>query len=228
MTTVTFIDFNVPCAASALSACTMMTLPPFMSMMPGPRASFSPRCSTFWNGLSASKTVSRWPMRRILGPGPGCSATRCPARLKGAPSTQRVLNPRASNSCRKILPTSCTPLKFWVPLLMLTTRSSSASACGLSLSMNSMRRCSSAEMLRLWAVKLLDPVTTVTSPKANPSTRFEDFFGVWRLQFEVVTRQLLYSSQFTGQQRHRSEGGLAELSCVNADCPLQAVRERLP
>ena len=37
-------------------------------------------------------------MSRMRGPAPGCSATRCPARLNAAPSTQRVLNPSASSS----------------------------------------------------------------------------------------------------------------------------------
>ena len=38
MTTVTFMPFRMPAASSALSAWTMTTSPPFMSMMPGPLA----------------------------------------------------------------------------------------------------------------------------------------------------------------------------------------------
>ena len=40
-------------------------------------------------------------MSSSFGPGPGCSATRCPARLNGAPSTQRVVKPSASSSRAK-------------------------------------------------------------------------------------------------------------------------------
>src|SRR5260370_29376500 len=73
-------------------------------------------------------------MRRMRGPFPGCSATRCPARLKPLPSTHVVLNPRASSSLRKRSPTARTPARLCVPLLMLTALSSSASASALPAS----------------------------------------------------------------------------------------------
>ena len=49
----------------------MMTSPPFMSMTPGPRAAVSSMRSNFWNGLSRSNTVSRWPMSRKRRPWSG-------------------------------------------------------------------------------------------------------------------------------------------------------------
>ena len=70
-------------------------------------------------------------MSRSRGPRPVRSATRWPARLKPAPSTQRVVKPSASSSARNASPTRRTPAKFIVPLLMFTTRSSSASAWAL-------------------------------------------------------------------------------------------------
>ena len=47
MTTATFRSSSAPAAARALSACTITTSPPFMSMMPGPRASVRPTRSNF-------------------------------------------------------------------------------------------------------------------------------------------------------------------------------------
>ena len=49
----------------------MITSPPFMSITPGPRAVESSSRSNLWNGLLGSKTVSRCPMSRSFGPGPG-------------------------------------------------------------------------------------------------------------------------------------------------------------
>ena len=120
-----------PAEERARSACTRITSPPFMSITPGPRACMPSRRSNRWNGLSGSKTVSRCPMRRRRGPGPARSPIRCPARRNGPPSSHRVAKPRASSSRRKIAPTSRTPARFSVPLLMFTTRSRSSSASPL-------------------------------------------------------------------------------------------------
>ena len=62
------------------------------------------------------------------------SASRWPARLNGAPSIQRVVKPSVRSSALKTSPTCRTPARFIVPLLMLTTRSSSASAASWSAS----------------------------------------------------------------------------------------------
>ena len=109
------------------------TSPPFMSMMPGPRARLLvdplealERAVRLEHGVEmADEQDARARARRAR-------ATRCPARLNAAPSTHRVVKPSASSSARNTSPTARTPAKFIVPLLMLTTRSSSASACGVA------------------------------------------------------------------------------------------------
>src|SRR5580765_5375119 len=73
-------------------------------------------------------------MSRTRGPWRTRSATRWPARLNGAPSIQRVVKPSVRSSALKTSPTCRTPARFIVPLLMLTTRSSSASAASWSAS----------------------------------------------------------------------------------------------
>src|SRR4051812_41031276 len=131
---VTFIFGSTPACFNARSAATMMTSPPFISITPGPRAVESSSRSNRWNGLLGSNTVSRWPMSRSFGPGPGCSATRWPERLNGAPSTHRVVKPSESSSARSTSATRRTPAKFIVPLLMSTMRWRSARARALSAS----------------------------------------------------------------------------------------------
>ena len=59
LTTTMFILSSWPASLSARRAWTMITSPPFMSMMPGPRAVVSLSFSNFWKGLDGSKTVSR-------------------------------------------------------------------------------------------------------------------------------------------------------------------------
>ena len=56
--------------AAPSSAWIMTTSPPFMSMMPGPRAVRSSMRSNRWNGLSGSNTVSRCPISSTRGPVP--------------------------------------------------------------------------------------------------------------------------------------------------------------
>src|SRR5688500_2244088 len=181
-------------------------------------------------------------MRRIFGPGPGCSATRCPARLNGAPSTHWVLNPSLSNSARKTLPTSRTPAWFWVPLLMLTERSSSASASSLCASMKVTSAFSSV-VKPVCAIPTVVVAATTRTANRNPATPLT--FGVppsrealrrtrrslggggWSLTFGVDTMQSSYPAQLPAQDRHRSERRLAELSCIDADRPFQVVRQRL-
>ena len=76
MTTVMLSRSSTPAAFSARSASTMMTSPPFMSMMPGPFAVLASSRSNVWNGLSASKTVSRWPISRTFADLPGWRAIK--------------------------------------------------------------------------------------------------------------------------------------------------------
>ena len=60
-----------------------------------------------------------------------CSATRCPARLKPRaidPPRREAERDRTPRGTRR--PTCRTPARFSVPLLMLTTSSSRATACG--------------------------------------------------------------------------------------------------
>ena len=146
MTTVTFIDFSVPCAASALSACTMMTAALHVDdagaagLRVAEALHLLERAVGFEHRVEMADEEDLGSRARVL-------RDQVPGALEGAPSIQRVLKPSASNSCRKILPTSCTPLKFWVPLLMLTTRSSSASARALSLSMKEVSAFSPVERL---------------------------------------------------------------------------------
>src|SRR5918993_1473171 len=169
----------------------------------------------FWNGLFGSKTVSRWPINRSLGPGPACSATRCPARLNGVPSTHCVLKPSASNSCWKILPTARTPSKFCVPLLMLTTCSSVFNAASLLASMKATIFASSA-------VSAPRPPCPAGAPvNVPPATRQPTITA------DTSFMASLYSAHLAAQQRHRTEHRLAELSSVDTDCPLQVIGERL-
>ena len=119
-------SFRVPAACIARRAATMMTSPPFISLTPGPSAR-SPRRTYFWNGLSGSKTVSRWPMSsiRLPLPDPLWTATRWPARSTSCIGTQRTSKSSAFNSACIRRPTSSTPGLLSVPLLMLTSVSNS-------------------------------------------------------------------------------------------------------
>ena len=67
-----------------------------------------------------SRTRERGARPRAAAPPPGAGAP------EAAPSTHRVRKPSPSSSARKTSPTARTPAKFMVPLLMFTTRSSSA------------------------------------------------------------------------------------------------------
>ena len=111
----------------------MITSPPFMSMTPGPRAWVASTVSNLWNGFSGSKTVSRCPMSRSCGPVPG-------ARRSGAPRAGTTRRPPsgwrspARRTPRSTSPTARTPARFMVPLLMFTSRSSSARPSALCAS----------------------------------------------------------------------------------------------
>ena len=88
-TTTMFMDLSAPVEFSALRAWIITTLPPFMSVMPGPFAAFGSRRSNFWKGLSGSNTVSRWPMSRMRGPGPDGPRRDAPrVRTKRRPPTR--------------------------------------------------------------------------------------------------------------------------------------------
>ena len=204
ITTTTFIDFERAGAFSALSACTMMTSPPFMSMMPGPRASVSPRRSNFWNGLSASNTVSRWPMRRIFGPAPRVLRDQVPGALeRGA-----VDPPRLEAERVELLQEDLADLLHALEVLRAAVDVDDA-----------------LEQRQRLRVVLVDEggERLLFSRKAIGLCE--------RCQCEERDQEShrlsLYAPQFAGQQRHRAKRRLAELSCVHADCPLQAIRERL-
>ena len=85
-----------PVACSALSAETMTTSPPFMSMMPGPRAVLLVEAlELLERAVLLEHRVEMTDQQDARSRCRGCSATRCPARLNAAPSTQRVVNPSA-------------------------------------------------------------------------------------------------------------------------------------
>ena len=85
----------------------MTTMPPFMSITPGPRAVESEVRSNRWNGLSGSNTVSRCPISNTRGPAERLSrvAIRWPARSKLAPSTHRTPKPSRAKGSRNSSPT---------------------------------------------------------------------------------------------------------------------------
>ena len=128
-------SFSVPAACIARSAASIVTMPPLSSPAPGPSAS-SPRRTNFWNGESASNTVSRWPMRRRrFVPGlPRWTAIRWPARLTAAIGFHVTWKPSGSSSARIIRPTASTPGRLSVPLFWSTSRWSSAIERGCSAS----------------------------------------------------------------------------------------------
>lgn len=134
-------------SARARTASSWMTSPPFMSMMPGPRAVESVSCSQPRTPLAGSNTVSRCPTSTTRGAPlcPARSAIRWPARPHAAPSTQRVRKPSASHSGRSRSATARTPAKFIVPLFCSTSRRSSAVAFAQWRSTDSTARDSAAE-----------------------------------------------------------------------------------
>ena len=122
------IRSNWPLSRRARRAWTMITSPPFMSVLPGPLPALGPVTCSFWNGLSSANTVSRCPISRRRGPRVPWLASRWPARSKGAPSIHWVLNPSCLNSRSNTEPTLRTPARFMVPLLISTVSWSSATA----------------------------------------------------------------------------------------------------
>lgn len=137
---------SAPTRASARSASTMATSPPFMSDTPWPRTNSPSGCQA---GVlePASNTVSRWPSSsRRLPWLPVRVATRWPARpTSGGMSIHRVLKPSWSNCWRNRAPTCRTPAWFMVPLLMRAACSSSATACGVCALISATMRCSTGD-----------------------------------------------------------------------------------
>ncbi len=113
---------SAPVAASARTAYSSTTSPPFMSPAPIPRAMESWRTNV---GPSGSTTVSKCPISSIrTAPArPRRSATRWPARrMPAGMSTHRVVNPSESRVARYTAPTRRTPSRLCVLLGMSTSR----------------------------------------------------------------------------------------------------------
>ena len=124
----------------------MMTIPPFMSLTPGPVTVFPERTYPL-KGLSGSNTVSRCPINSIRRPlpDPVWVAMRCPDRPASAIGLQRTSKPRARNSGSSRWPTARTPAKFMVPELIATNCSNRASWVSCEASTAATIRRSAAE-----------------------------------------------------------------------------------
>ena len=152
-------------------------------MMPGPRAveSVDTRVALNWTVLPRTpcrggRSGATWARLDL----PSRRATRCPARFQLVPSSQRTLNPSASNSGWKMRVTSRTPAKFIVPLLTSTTFCSSSSDAGArrSIASHARRRLSSIELGRgvegdAWAASSARPRSPKRPRRVNRGRAME-------------------------------------------------------
>src|SRR5262245_25912655 len=122
---------------------------------------------------------------------------RWPARRKGAPSTQRVVKPSASNCGRSTSATCRTPAKFMVPLLILTMRSRRASASALDESTaEAMVRSTEVSVCEAADAAAMAPMTI-----AAPSRRIND---------------MSMRSNLGGRARYRALLALTVVACADA------------